>query len=309
MEKFFTVLQIVIPIFAAIGLGMLAKKKGMMTPEQNQGLQSYVSKFGVPCLLFNSCLSCNLGAESVSSMAIALPMLLISTFWAFAARKKKYPYYNLPMLFAAQESGMLGIPLYMTIFGVSQAYRMGVLDMTQALVVIPVIAILTSGSGENLSIGAIVKKVLTSPLLMVSALALVLNFSGAMDWLNAVGFGPVITETTGFIAQPVSAVILFSVGYNFSLGEGNRDKIFRICVIHVLYFAIFGALGQLALLLVPNVDPMTRWALLIYSTLPASYLAPAMGRSEEDYTLASGVCSITTVVTLIVFCVIAVAVA
>ena len=309
MEKFFTVLQIVIPIFAAIGLGMLAKKKGMMTAEQNQGLQSYVSKFGVPCLLFNSCLSCNLGAESVSSMAIALPMLLISTFWAFAARKKNYPYYNLPMLFAAQESGMLGIPLYMTLFGVSQAYRMGVLDMTQALVVIPVIAILTSGSGEDLSVGGIVKKVLTSPLLMVSALALVLNFSGTMNWLNAVGFGPVITETTGFIAQPVSAVILFSVGYNFSLGEGSRDKIFRICIIHVLYFAIFGALGQLALLLVPNVDPLTRWALLIYSTLPASYLAPAMGRSEEDYTLASGVCSITTVVTLIVFCGIAVVVA
>lgn len=309
MEKFFTVLQIVIPIFAAIGLGILAKKKGMMTPEQNQGLQSYVSKFGVPCLLFNSCLSCDLGAESISSMAVVLPMLLLSTFWAFSARKKKYPYYNLPMLFAAQESGMLGIPLYMTLFGASQAYRMGVLDMTQALVVIPVIAILTSGSGDNLSLGAIVKKVLTSPLLMVSALALILNFSGAMEWLNTVGFGPVITETTGFLAQPVSAVILFSVGYNFSLGEGSRDKIFRVCIIHFLYFAIFGALGQLALMLVPNVDAMTRWALLIYSTLPASYLAPAMGRSEEDYTLASGVCSITTVATLMVFCVIAVVVA
>lgn len=309
MDKVTTVLRIIVPIFIVIGLGMLARRRQLITPEENRGLQQYVSKFAVPCLLFNSCLSCDLGAESVSSMAIVLPMLLISTFWAFRSRKGKYPYHNLPMAFCAQESGMLGIPLFMTLFGAAEAYRIGVLDMTQALVAIPVIAILTSDAGADPTLGSIVKKVLQSPLLLMSVLALILNFSGAMDWLNGVGIGGVITETTSFIAQPVSAVILFSVGYNFSLGLGSRAVIFRLCVIHFAYFALFGLLGQLVLMLVPNVDPMTRWALLIYTTLPASYLSPGLGREEKDFTVLSGVCSVLTVVSLLVFCVIAVIVA
>ena len=40
-------------------------------------------------------------------------------------------------------------------------------------------------------------------------------------------------------------------------------------------------------------------------TLPASYLAPSLGRTEEDYTMASGVCSVSTVVSLFIFCIIA----
>jgi hypothetical protein len=47
----------------------------------------------------------------------------------------------------------------------------------------------------------------------------------------------------------------------------------------------------------------------MYSTLPASYLAPTLGRSEEDSTMASGVCSVLTVSSLIVFCVMAAIVA
>ena len=54
---------------------------------------------------------------------------------------------------------------------------------------------------------------------------------------------------------------------------------------------------------------MTRWALLLYCMLPGSYLAPSLGRSEEDYTVASGVCSILTVVSLLIFCVMAAMVA
>ena len=59
---------------------------------------------------------------------------------------------------------------------------------------------------------------------------------------------------------------------------------------------------QLALFLIPNVDSLTRWSILMYSTLPASYLAPTLGRTEEDFTVASVVCSILTIVSLAVFC-------
>ena len=309
MEKFLTVVQVVAPIFVSILLGMLAKKKSWVNPEGIQGFQDFVMKIGLPCVVFNSCLTADMGAESVSSMAFVLPLMILSTLWAFRARKKQFPYYNLPQLFCAQETGMLGIPLFMILFGADQAYRVGVLDLTQAVTAYPVIAILSSGAGENLSVPQIAKKVITSPLMIMSLLGLALNFSGVGNWLDSVGVGAVITESTGFLSQPISALMIFSVGYNFSLSKESRKAVFRISVLHFVLFAVFCGIIQLGLCLVPNMDALTRWAILLYCFLPASYLAPALGRSKEDREMASGVCSILTVTSLMVFCIMAAMVA
>ena len=309
MEKFLTVAQVVAPIFSAIILGILARRKQLLTPENVQGFQQFVMKFGLPCVVFNSCLTADMGAESISSMALVLPAVLIATLWAFRARKKQFLYHNLPMLFTAQETGMLGIPLFMILFGADQAYRMGVLDLTQAVTAYPVIAILTADTGENPTVSTIVKKVLASPLLIMSLLGLALNLSGAGEWLDSVGVLGIITESTSFLSQPVSALMIFSVGYNFSLARGSRSTILKISVLHFAMFAVFCAIIQAALFLVPGVDALTRWVILLYCFLPASYLSPGLGRSEEDYTVASGVCSVLTVTCLIVFCIMAVIVA
>lgn len=309
MDRFLTVAQVVAPIFAAIFLGMTAKRKNWLSPENVQGFQTFVMKIGLPCVVFNSCLTAQMGVESVSSMALVLPCMLIATFWAFRARKKRFPYRNLPQLFCAQETGMLGIPLFMILFGADQAYRMGILDLTQSVTAIPVIALLSADAGENPSPADIAKKVIVSPLLLMSLLGLALNLSGAADWLNSVGIGPVITETTTFLSTPISALMIFAVGYNFSLEKGSRSTIFRISAIHFIGFALFCLLIQGALLLIPNVDALTRWAILLYCTLPGSYLATGLGRTKDDYVMASGVCSILTVVSLLVFCVIAAMVA
>ena len=309
MERFFTVAQVVAPIFAAIFLGMVAKRKNWLSPENVQGFQTFVMKIGLPCVVFNSCLTAKMGVESVSSMALVLPCMLVATLCSFRARKKLFPYHNLPQLFCAQETGMLGIPLFMILFGADQAYRMGILDLTQSVTAIPVIAILSADAGENPSPVEIARKVIASPLLLMSLLGLTLNLSGAGKWMDSVGIGPVITETTTFLSTPISALMIFAVGYNFSLEKGSRSTIVKISVIHFSVFALFCLLIQGALFLVPNVDALTRWAILLYCTLPGSYLATGLGRSQDDYVMASGVCSILTVVSLLIFCVMAAMVA
>lgn len=303
LEKWTAVAEVVLPIFAAVFLGMYARRKNLMTAQQNQGLQQFVMKFGLPCVLFNSTLTASIGAEALVSMAVLLPLMLFSTFWSFHARKKQYPYHNLPMMFSAQESGMLGIPLYMTLFGAAQAYRMGVLDMVQQLTAIPTIAILAASAGVNPTLREIVGKVVRSPFLLMSLGGLVLNLSGAAAALDSIGVLSVITSVTGFIAQPVSAVMLFSVGFNFAISEGNKDIIRRISLVHLALFALSGLAMQAILLFVPGVEAETRWAILMYTTLPASYLSSSLGRTEDEASMAAGVCSLLTVVSLAVFCV------
>jgi predicted permease len=277
-----------------------------MTGQEVRGLQQFVMKFGLPCVIFNSCLTADIGAESLTSMALVLPAVLLGTLWAFRVRNERLRYHNLPQLFTAQETGMLGIPLFMILFGADQAYRMGVLDLAQSLTALPTIAILSGAGDDDLSPGAVAKNVFTSPLMIMSLLGLALNFTGAAAWMEGLGILPVMTECTGFLAQPVSAMMIFAVGYNFSLEKGNRGVIFRLSAGHFAYFALWGLVSQGILCLIPGVDPLTRWAILLYTTLPASYLAPTLGRNQEDFTVASGVCSLLTVPALVVFCIIAV---
>lgn len=305
MEKFFTVAQVIAPIIAAILLGVYARRKAMLTAEHVQGLQQFVIKFALPCVLFNSCFTARIGVESLTSMALVLPVMVISTLFSFCLRKKLFPYHNLPQLFAAQETGMLGIPLFMILFGADQAYRVGVLDFTQAATCIPVIALLTADAGENPTFVQIIKKIFSSPLLLMGLLGLGLNLSGAAAWMDSIGIGGLVSETTSFLAQPVSAVMLFSVGFNFSLEKGSRGDIFKLSAVHFILFAVFGVMLQLVMLLIPGMDDLTRWAVLLYCSMPGSYLAPGLGRTQEDFTVISGVCSVLTVVSLMIFCVMA----
>ncbi|MBR5127054.1 MAG: AEC family transporter [Roseburia sp.] len=309
MEKVITVLEIVMPIFVTILMGAWAKRKNKISEEASKGLQQFVMTFCLPCVLFNSCLTSNFGMESVTSMVLVFLLVLLSSLWSFGIRKKKYPYHNLPQIFSSQETGMLGIPLFMTLFGAAQAYRMGVLDIAQAGIAIPVIAILSTDTGANPSVGYVVKKVFQSPLLLMSLLGLALNVTGAMDALNQIGVGGIITEVTNFIAQPVSAVILFCVGYNFSLGKENRKHVFEICGWHFVIFAVICVIIQAILSFVPAVDVETRWAILLYCALPGSYLTASLGKTKEESAVAASVCSILTVVTLVIFCVVAAVVA
>lgn len=309
MNNAIKVLEIVTPIFVTITLGVFAKKKNMISEEASQGLQKFVMTFCLPCVLFNSCLTGNFGVESITAMGLVLPLIFLSSLWAFKIGRKRYPYHNIPLLFSAQETGMLGIPLFITLFGAAQAYRMGVLDVAQALIAIPVIAILSADTGKNPSAGYVLKKVFQSPLLLMSILGLVLNLTGAIHILNEIGLGGIITETTGFLSQPVSAVILFCVGYNFSLGKGNRKHIFELCGLHLGICVLFCVIMQGVLCFLPSVDVETRWAILLYCALPGSYLTTGLGKTKEDSAVSAGVCSVLTVVCLSIFCVIAALVA
>jgi len=85
--------------------------------------------------------------------------------------------------------------------------------------------------------------------------------------------------------------------------------VFTLTAIHVAFFAVVGLIVQGVLLLIPGIDSLTRWAAALYFVMPASYLTPSLGRNQKDYTVASGVSSLTTALALLVFCIIAAVIA
>ena len=305
MTQLVAIAKVVLPILICAALGIFARKKEILSAEHNVGIQRFVLKFCVPCVLFNSCLDAAVTSQTLLSMALLIPLLVVCFVVSLRLRKKALPYHSLPLLLTAHETGMLGIPLFMILFGADQAYRMGILDLTQAVIAFPVIAILSADDGNNPSAGIIVKKVLSSPLMIMSFLGLALNISGIGAWMENIGIRGIITETTTFLSTPVSALMIFSVGYNLSLSGENRKEVMKLCLVRLLIFAVIGGVLQLLLFLIPGITPLTRWAMLLYCFLPASYIAPSLGKTKQEQAVAAGVSSLLTIVTLAVFCAIA----
>lgn len=305
MDKVVSVIQVVLPIFCAVFLGIFSRKKALFAGDEIQSFQRFVVKFCFPCLLFQSCLTAELGAEAFSGLVLPV-ILLFTAIWGFRVGKKWFPYHNIPFVFCCKETGMLGIPLFMILFGADQAYRVGILDVTQAIVVFPVIAILSAAPGTAASPKAVVKEMFKSPLIVMSLLGLTLNLTGAWDWMKGVGIGGIVTDTFSYLSQPVSMLMLFCVGYNFTITSDNRKEIFRIVGVHTVMFVGVGLLLQAALFFFPDVDALTRWAMLLYMVLPTSFMVPSLGRCEKDCNITSGVCSVLTAVTLVAFCIMAI---
>ena len=186
---------------------------------------------------------------------------------------------------------------------------MAALDVAQAMIAVPTIAILSAGETEKLPVGEIVKRVFTSPYLIAALLGIAMNLSGAKAWLDGVGAGAVLTETVSFLGTPISAVILVTIGYNFSLSRENLRQAAVLTAVHLAVFGAICAVIQACLCLLPQTPLETRLAVLLYCMLPVSFLAPGMGRSREECALVSCACSLSTLVTMAVFCAMVVALA
>ena len=301
MDKLLHVAMIVLPILFCASLGVLARGKKLITPVQIEGLSQFVIRFALPCVLFNSCLTAQISGESLGSMAIAIAFSFTGAVIGFRIRKKHLPYSNLPMLACSMETGMLGIPLVILLFGTAQAYRMGVLDLAQSFICIPVISILSADAGSSPKLGQLLKKVMASPLMICSLAGLTLNLLGVRAWLEGVGVMALITECTSFVSDPISALMLFCVGFNFSFTKEDRAAIFKVCGGHIALHLAFAGAAQLLLGLFPSVEPMTRWVMLLYFTLPGSYLTPALGKTENEQKIISSACSLLTLFCLLVF--------
>ena len=122
---------------------------------------------------------------------------------------------------------------------------------------------------------------------------------------------PIEITSYNFFLLFIFSCKLFSFSYSFfdigitePAGYSN-EEILKIAGIGFTFSVIACLIMQGVLFLVPNVDAMTRWVVLLYCALPASFLAPSLSRNEKESVVYSGVCSLLTVVTLISFCVIA----
>lgn len=191
-------LSTLFPVFFMIILGMIARIKGFISPEQKEGANHIVFNVLFPILIFNVLFTAKIESSAILIVlyvliAFTLALVLGKCITKFTGKEVGHIF---PYLLTTCEGGNVALPLYTSIVGVAYASNTVIFDIAGtviAFIIIPVlVAKATSG---NTSTKELLKTIFTNSFVIAGMLGLVLNLLGAYDMLSQTAFIDVYTNT------------------------------------------------------------------------------------------------------------------
>lgn len=304
MENLFRILQTALPVLAALALGVLCRKLNFLTRDGVDTLKKVVVNLTLPAVVFAA-----FATAEYSLQTIAIPVLVFLlcclglVLGRLLARLLRLPGRVTPYLAAGFEAGMLGYALFALLFPQESSARFAILDLGQTLFVFTLYKALLSGGKETKSLW---KDIVNTPILWGTFAGLLVGATGLFGWMVQNGSAAVVTSLTDFLSAPTGMMILLAVGYDLDFGQIRWRETARFVVLRLAAMAILFAV----LLLVNRTllhGIIFEGAALLLFILPPPYVLPIFADEPSQRAQISSALSALTVVTLLFFAVMTVA--
>lgn len=304
MENLFRILQTALPVLAALALGVLCRKLNFLTRNGVDTLKKVVVNLTLPAVVFAA-----FATAEYSLQTIAIPVLVFLLCCAglvlgrLLARLLRLPGRVTPYLAAGFEAGMLGYALFALLFPQASSARFAILDLGQTLFVFTLYKALLSGGKETKSLW---KDIVNTPILWGTFAGLLVGATGLFAWMVQNGSAAVMTSLTDFLSAPTGMMILLAVGYDLDFAQIRWRETARFVVLRLAAMAILFAV----LLLVNRTllhGIIFEGAALLLFILPPPYVLPIFADEPSQRAQISSALSALTVVTLLLFAVMTVA--
>ena len=298
MGTVLSVISTALPVFVALGIGALCRSRGFLTQDGVDTLKKVVINLTLPFVLFGS-----FATASYSLSAITLPviiflacctMLAVGFLWAKISKSGSK---TAPFITSGFEAGMLGFSLFGLLFPDKSLSAFAMLSLGQEIFVFTVYKALLTG---RFSPKAILKDIVTSPLLIAVISGLIVGASGLYDLFRAWGISAVIESVTSFLSAPTGTIILFAIGFDLVFKEINWKKTSGLVLLRLV---IAGSMLGLLLLLNRTLlgNMMFEGALVILFILPPPYIIPIFSTENEERVHISSALSVLTLITMLLF--------
>ena len=198
---------------------------------------------------------------------------------------------------------MLGYALFALLFPQESSARFAILDLGQTLFVFTLYKALLSGGKETKSLW---KDIVNTPILWGAFAGLLVGATGLFAWMTRNGSAAVVTSLTDFLSAPTGMMILLAVGYDLDFAQIRWRETARFVVLRLAAMAILFAV----LLLVNRTllhGIIFEGAALLLFILPPPYVLPIFADEPSQRAQISSALSALTVVTLLLFAVMTVA--
>ena len=198
-------------IFVALAIpGFILAKSKMIPQDKTVSISKIITYVGVPFLILDSTIRMDFGGDTLIVLIIAGVLSLVVTSLAFFATKplttgfddvKRWGVARFAMF--SSNNGFLGIPLARAVFGVSDVLSVVVIaNVLSNILFYAFGTYLISGDKNKIS----VKNILLNPLLIAFILGVIINLTGANNYL------PEITTYTGYLSSIVTPLSMILLG-------------------------------------------------------------------------------------------------
>lgn len=298
MNTWIVVLEKALPVFVMLGIGMLCRKKSILSREGVGAMKTFAVNITLPAVMFSAFATAQYSAESMMIPLVMFLLCVLSLALGFAlCRVLRIGGRLSPYLSAGFEAGMLGYALFALLFPGEGSAAFAIVDLGQVLFVFTLYKALLAGSG---GIGGVISEALHAPTVWAIAAGIAFGASGLYGALAPSGIAGVMDAVAGFIAAPTSAVILLTIGYDLSPRDICWAKIGKLAVLRIAV----SAAALLAALLANRFllgGVMHMGALALMFTLPPPYVLPVFADVEEERADISSALSALTLVSLVLF--------
>ena len=302
MGTMVVLLQKVLPVFLVLALGVLCRKRALISRDGVNALKKVAVDIALPAVMFSAFATAEYSFKSVCVPLVMFALCCIALLLGFLlCRRLKIGGRLSPYIAAGFEAGMLGYALFAILFPGEQVSSFAMVDLGQVLFVFTVYKIMLAGRSN---VKDALREALSAPTVWAILLGLLVGATGLYDALKPSGISQVLDALTDFVSAPTSVLILLAVGYDLSPSQIQWKKIGSLIGLRLGVSALL--LGA-ALLLDHFVlgRMMHSGALLLMFVLPPPYVLPVFADVEDERADVSSALSALTFVSIILFAIMA----
>ncbi len=307
MSRLTEVLRIILPVIIMLLIGMLCRRKQLISRAGVDTLKKVAVDIGLPAVLLHTFAS---SEYSPATLVVPLIMFLICVLgWAMGRAlgprlKMNSPF--VPFLTTGFEAGMLGYSLFTLLYGTERLADFARIDLGQVLFVFTLYKVLIGMNEKGRpTAGHLAREMLLCPIIPAIIVGVLLGATGLYHAMEPSGAANVLDACTDFISAPVGALILLSIGYDLVLTDIPWKETLKASGLRL---GIMAVLGLSAMLLFRLLWPGSNWdrAVLLMFLLPPPYVLPVFSTDEKQRVYLSSVLSVSTLITLAGFILLAV---
>ena len=300
MDKVIAVIQTALPVFLALGLGMLCRSRNFLSREGVDALKKVVINLTLPFVLLNAFATAEYSAAALLLPALMFGICCLALGLGFlAVRIFRIKGKLTAFLASGFEAGMLGYALFVLLFPDVKVSEFALPDIGQTLFVFTLYKILLSGKRDFKAIG---KDMATTPILWAVAAGVLIGATGLYGKLADWGVGGVFDACTDFLSAPTGMIILLTVGYDLVLREIPWKKTAGVIAMRLGIMVIcLGVAVGLNRLVLGGV--LFEGAMVLMLILPPPYVIPVFADEPAERVEISSALSALTLVTIVLFAV------
>lgn len=292
------VLNTVLPVFAALFIGILCRKKDILNRSGVDALRKLAVDITLPAVLFSAFATADYSPRNMLVPLLIFSLCIVALLLGYFLKNLfKCSSILMPYLMTGFEAGMLGYGLFALLYPGQSSSNFAIIDLGQVLFVFTLYKGLLMGKGSAKELAS---QAFASPVVWAIIIGMLFGITGLYSALGTSGAVSVIDKVAEFIAAPTSCLILISIGYDLEFKGIPWKRVLSYTGMRVAVMALI-----LALAIFTNRHflggIMHEGALVLMVILPAPYVLPIFTNAESERTDIASTLSLMTLLSLILF--------